>query len=334
MLGCSLRSDGLSEGDPSLVDGAVDSTSGTSDTAEAIPDGTSIFDADVEDSTAVDSTVADAKVDSTIVDAKVDTAVPPDTKPDVLPDVRDADAPADAGCKAPTPTANPCSEIAHLEALATGQTMDGRADDFCDVPYIDYDNSKGVIHDPDPVPPALQTTVRIRVAWSSYGLHAHVSVNDPKIQVVGASEVNLWQADSVEMYVAGYDALTGQFDGVTKDIGAAQMIFAPAAGATPTRAMYFYLGTAKGSPPGDRWFHRATTGGYELEIKLPWADLKPTSMAAPVAGKKIALSWGHNNKHDDAKVFSVFRVKSPGPAGSCTQPFCDDRWWCTPILNP
>ncbi len=307
--GCSINSAGLDD-ERSFSDGVVEDTA-TRDTTVPAADGAPIFDAEVEDGT----------LEATI-DGAPDTRAS-DAKPDAIPD---------AGCGAPPPTANPCSELPHREALATGQTMDGRAEDFCDVPYADFDNWSGVIRDPDPTPMPVRTTMRIRAAWSSFGLHLHLSLRDDKIQV--APDLNLWQGDSAEIYVAGYDALTGAFDDITKDPGAKQIIFAPGAGATPTRAYNFYGGAPRGGPLPDRWFHRNTGAGYDLELRLPWGDLKPLTMAAPTAGKRVALTFAFNQKQDGQKAFAVYQVKTTTPFSSCTQPFCDDRFWCTPILNP
>lgn len=302
--GCSIDSAGLDD-ERSFTDGVIEDTgAGAVDTSVPAADSAPIVDTRGEDS---------------VVEVAVDSSA------------KDADA-ADAGCGAPTPTANPCSELTRREQLASGQTMDGRADDFCDVPYVDFNNWMGVIRDPSAIPTSLQSTMRVRAAWSSFGLHLHLSLRDDKIQV--APDLMLWQGDSAEIYVAGYDALTGAFDNITKDVGAHQIIFAPSVGATPTRAVYFYGGTARGGPPLDRWFARNTGGGYDLEVRLPWGDLKPTSHAAPTAGKRVALTFGFNQKQDAQKAFAIHQVKTTTPFGPCSQPYCDDRLWCTPILNP
>jgi hypothetical protein len=340
LSGCSLDAAGLvpDEENP-LTDSTVESDSASVDDTTMIfptddgvvPDSTSPTDSTSADSVAVDTTVADTfKPDTFVADTfKPDTIVP-DTIVDTF----------DAGCVA-LPIATPCANLPHYEKLAVlgaaGQTMDGRADDFCDVPFVVFDNSTGIVKDPNPTPAEARTTMTIRAAWSTFGLHLHLAVKDPKVIVTPYSNDNLFEADSVEVYTAGYDALTGAFDGMTKDLGAQQIIIAPTnpEGTVMTRGVYFFSGTRKGSPSIDRWAARNTAEGYEIEMRVPWADLKPSGMPAPTAGKKIALTFAFNNKTDTTKAFSVFQVKPVAtPVTGCTQPFCDDRYWCTPTLDP
>lgn len=286
---------------------------------------------------------SDVGVDALAVDTSVDTSVVVDGGADV-PVATDTfvpegatDAVTDSGvtCKAPKGDLAPCTSIPSYEALATGQVLDGKADDFCDLPFVDFDNTKGAIKAPDPIPGGANVITRIRVAWSSYGLHAHLSVKDDKPFVYPGTDGLLWQGDSVEIYAAGTDALTGSFDGTSKDRGAQQIVFAPPNGSTPTRAQYFYVGTPGGSPPALLWAARLTTSGYDVELRIPWADLQASAVAA---GRKIALTFAMNNKYDatKAQAFSTFQVKSPLPSPStCTsgvQAYCDDRVWCTPTL--
>lgn len=314
MVGCSLQSDGLD----------TDESFQTSDASRIDASAPVLDDGALETLAPMDSFVEtdSAVVDSTAGDTRLDTS-------------------SDAGCAAAPATATPCDKLPARQALATGQTLDGRADDFCDVPYVDFANGVGAVRDPNPTPTEAQTTMRIRVAWSTFGVHAHVAVRDSKLLVaMPATEKFLFYGDSIEIYVAGYDALTGSFDGATKDYGAQQIIIAPptADGTVGTRATYFYGAVgAKGSPLSDRWFSRVTAEGYEIELRLPWADLKPAAMPVPVAGKKIALTWAFNNKYDAAKqqAFSVFQARPVGipPVPACGQPYCDDRMWCTPTLQ-
>jgi hypothetical protein len=337
LSGCSLDAAGLvpDEENP-LTDSTVESDSASVD------DTTMIFPTDEgvapDSGSPPDSSSPDVPppMDSAAVDTSVGDTFKPDTfKPDTL--VADT---FDAGCVA-LPIATPCANLPHYEKLAVlgaaGQTMDGRADDFCDVPFVVFDNSTGVVRDPNPTPAEARTTMTIRAAWSSFGLHLHVTVKDPKVIVTPYSNDNLFEGDSVEVYTAGYDALTGVFDGTTKDLGAQQIIIAPTnpEGTVMTRGVYFFSGTRKGSPSIDRWAARNTAEGYEIEVRIPWADLKPSGMPAPTAGKKIALTFAFNNKTDTTKAFSVFQTKPVAtPVTGCTQPYCDDRYWCTPTLDP
>jgi hypothetical protein len=303
--GCSLNSAGTAES----VD-FVDASGGT----------------DVTVSTDTGVTPVDTLV---LDDTASEDAFVADTEPaDIAPDVPVC-PPAKGGAK-------PCDEIEHREELATGQTMDGAPDDFCDVKYVDFDNSKGAIRAPSPTPSDAITTMRIRVAWSSFGIHAHLAVKDPLLLPrKPTSDTSVFLGDSVEIYIAGHTGLTGAFDNMSRDLGAQQIIFTAPDATTPSRAMYFYMGAATGSPPSFLWTARITSTGYDVELRIPWADLKPPS--TPASGKRIALSWAFNNKYDstEPQAFSVFQLKPPPSSSSCSgdaQPFCDDRLWCTPQL--
>lgn len=271
--------------------------------------------------------------DATADDAAVDTAAE-DVQLDAAPEVIDV-----GPCPAGKAGATPCDTIPHLEALATAQVMDGAPDDFCGIAYVDFDNSKGAIRDPSSIGGSAQTTMRIRVAWSSYGLHAHLAVKDDDILPhKPLTDDRVYLGDSVEVYVAGHDQLTGAFDGATKDFGAQQIIFTAPDTTTMSRAVYFYSGTPSSSPDINRWKARLTSAGYEIELRLPWGELKHSSMTTPTKGSRIALTWAFNNKFNttDPHAFAVFQVKTPFPTmTSCpggAQPFCDDRLWCTPAL--
>ncbi len=181
--------------------------------------------------------------------------------------------------------------------------------------------------------------MRIRVAWSSFGLHAHLGVKDPNVLPYTGGDALVFYGDSIEIYVAAYDALTGAFDGTAKDVGAQQIVFGATDGTIASRATYLFMGGSRGSPPSLVWYARQTASGYDIELRIPWADLKPVSMAAPTSGSHIALTSALNSKYNstDPQAFSAFQVKSPYPtptscASTDPQPFCDDRLWCTPVL--
>jgi hypothetical protein len=110
--------------------------------------------------------------DIALVDANVapsDTAVDRDTgifavEDAAIDDSSPPDAVTDAGCPAAKAGAKPCEEIPAREALATGQVLDGKPDDFCDVPYVDFDNGKGAIRTP-----TTRAVPRRRCAFASRG---------------------------------------------------------------------------------------------------------------------------------------------------------------------
>jgi len=305
--GCSLQSAGTAEPIELLDDASTDTT----------VERDTLFPAN-------DTATEDAQLDTIAEDAQLDAA------PEVI----------DVGtCPAGKAGAKPCDEIPHLEGLATAQVMDGAPDDFCGIPYVDFDNSKGAIRDPASITGPAQTTMRIRVAWSSFGLHAHLAVKDDSLLPhKPLTDDRVYLGDSVEIYVAGHDMMTGAFDGATKDFGAQQIIFTAPDTTTMSRAVYFYGGTPKSSPDINRWKARLTSAGYEIELRLPWGELKHSSMMTPSTGSRIALTWAFNNKYNttDPQAFSVFQVKTPyptvTPCPGTAQPFCDDRLWCTPAL--
>ncbi len=320
---CALRTEGTAIDEaPGVEVGAEDSSS----------DSTIAPGEDVGAETVPEDFGTDAAVDSTIateagIDASADTT---DDARDSATDTRDA-APDAAPC-VPVPTTKLCTEIEHLESLATAQVLDGTPDEFCGASYYEFDNSSGESTDPSPVPIEAKTIVKTRVAWSTFGLHLHLAVADPMLWT-HADPQYIWQGDSVELYVAGFATLTGRFD-ATNDVGAMQVVLTPVANALPARAEIFFAGARQGSLPTEQWKIRNVATGYEVEVRIPWAFIGGTAIAA---GKSIGFTMAVNQKWNTTirHTFSLWKQKvinsSPCPGG-VGNAYCDDRTWCTPKL--
>ncbi|MEO7095345.1 MAG: sugar-binding protein [Polyangiales bacterium] len=263
----------------------------------------------------------------------IDTALtedshdPADVAPDVVvtddgtPDTSDT-----APCTAKT--GDFCKDIS---PLAGAQVIDGKDDDFCGVEQTTFDVRTGAFTDPMEAGAYVTAVARVRAAWSTTGMHFHFSVQDATYFPTPTSRPH-WQGDSVELFIAGHNVLTGAYDGVI-DRGAMQLIFVPPSSAgVPARAGIYYKGGTTMELPSAMWLAREVPGGYEIEVGLPWDFIGGTPPYA--AGKKIGIDFAVNDVVDNGRsqfFYSVYRVVAP-PAGSCGVPFCDDRVWCKPPL--
>jgi hypothetical protein len=249
-----------------------------------------------------------------------------DARAETTADVVDSTVEADAPCT--TKTGDFCKDIS---PLGGEQIIDGRADEFCGVDETVFDVHTGDFTDPKIAPAYVTAVARVRVAWSKVGLHFHFSVKDATFFPTPTSRPH-WQGDSIELFIAGHDILTGTYDGVI-DKGAMQIVFVPASGTVPARAGIYYNGDNKSELPGAFWTTREIAGGYEIEVGLPWDSIGGIPPYA--VGKKIGIDFAVNDVIDADRTqyfYSVYRVVT-APLPSCEVPYCDDRVWCKPPLG-
>jgi hypothetical protein len=307
MVGCGLSDVGGLGGSTSLGDSdVVDSGSG--------------FDA-----TRVDSgTNADTFADETS-DLGADTATAPDTA--------DTKIDVDAGCP-PIPEPDACKSVPRLVAP---QVIDGEAGDFWCIPTTSFTIGSAAATDPKPPPPGLSEQVHTRAAWTGEGLAIHVHVVDPNVVVAPITDPNLYDADAVEVFVSGTNALTGTFDGVA-DPGAMQIIATPETASVPGRAKIYQSGD-KGPLDAAYFATKLTTDGYSIELGLPWSLIRGAGTLGSSIALDVAIDVDDDATHAITRqVWAVWKQKSvPGTsacAGTTTSwAWCDDRSWCTPSLE-
>jgi hypothetical protein len=288
-----------------------------------------------------------------------DTA-PPDTSSESDatgdPDTGELDSPVDSPNEPPIDApkdvdSGPCPVLGGGDACArvskftaATQVLDGAGDEFCDVPAMEFEVNGCPTMLPAE-PPTLPERVFLRIAWSTDAFHFHVHVVDPSV-VVNPNAGDLYDGDSVEIYVAGAsgDKLTGSYDG-TNDGGAIQIVLAPPGAGFPTRGQAFFNpgnGAHTNAPISPSIFAgRLVADGYEIELRFPWV-----AFAEPaVPGNKIGFDFAINAQvNSDAggrelqciisDVFVDGEAACGYPSGTPAQPWCDDRAWCQPVLQP
>lgn len=210
------------------------------------------------------------------------------------------------------------------------QVVDGVGDEFCDIRATKLVASAGALMTPSPAPSGIDTVVWTRIAWSPVALHIHVRVDQASVFAPTATE-DIWDGDSIELFVSGAATLTGAYPS-TSDPGTFQIIAAPP-GATAARARI--SGSVTYLDPA-HFAGRLTATGYELELRIDWADLETT----PASGKHIGFDIGVDVRQTSGsarKIQSFFGYNPVAGSTSCgattAHPSCDDRTWCTPALD-
>jgi hypothetical protein len=250
------------------------------------------------------------------------------------------DARSDAACELPL-GGNACMQVPHFVGQ---QVVDGYDTDFCNIPGTAFAYTSGLLITQANLPPitlagGTPDSAVIRVAWSTDALHVFVHVIDPS-WVVPPPEAGVAECSSVEIYVAGTAALTGDYNG-TNDGGAIQVILS----APPTQGQAFY-NTAAGDSVGHRsvmldpslYAGVATSDGYSVELLLPWSALAETIAPGAQIAFDVAFDVEDTPDAGGRQYQSIYTCNSvEAGAPSCgtlmPEPWCDDRTWCTPTLQ-
>jgi hypothetical protein len=207
------------------------------------------------------------------------------------------------------------------------QVLDGSPDEFC-VPSMTFAlNDAGWVN---PVYMATRpTVVTARVGWSVEALHVHMHVDDPAIysSLIAA---NKWDGDSVQVFLAGTDLLTGLYTG-TQDGGATHIVAAP----DGTAIELFETTTTPVARTLAGVSSRFVTGGYEVELMIPWASTANLRSSGASFGFNLGATADDTGGGIELEGMLANNAVSL-PAAACTStatPGCDDRTWCTPTLE-
>lgn len=255
---------------------------------------------------------------------------------------------------APPKGGNPCFFIPRLGAA---QNVDGRDDELCGVAEHVFVAAQGVATTVDSVPaslpPGLDTTARVRVAWSpsaspQAGLHVFVHVDKSPVIVAPAGEA-LYLYDAVELFASGTSPqyLTGRYGGeATSDRGAIHVVISPpgAAGEPGRASLYQVDGPKVGDLLSTQFATRLVPGGFDVEVGLDWGTLGLAVAPSPgvLAGFDFGLDLRTTTSDGgSSRVQSYFFMRDitlpPPPDSACPAgqraPFCDDRLWCMPTLQ-
>lgn len=263
----------------------------------------------------------------------------------------EAGAGSDAGGSSGKPdggSTRTCMQMGGLDACqslprfsASPQVVDGVGDEFCNLPAMVVEEADCATTSPAGHP-AWPGKVTLRVGWSGAALHVHVHVEDSAI-IVQPDRARLWDGDAVEIFIAGASgsALHGAFNG-TNDGGAVQLVFTPPSNLFGARGEAFLSRFGAHTALDAALFAgRLVPGGYEIELRYPWASTADT----PAAGKRVAFDLALNAQDQGSAggrefqclISAVFvdGAEACGlAAGKPAEPYCDDRTWCQPTLDP
>jgi hypothetical protein len=233
-------------------------------------------------------------------------------------------------------TATPCASIPNL--IVT-QTIDGKGDEFCDIPafHLNAETAKalGKVLAGHATP---TEDAAIKVAWTAAGLAVFIEVADVSVQSVSPVAANqaidkVYQGDSIELFVASSNDVKG-FPGADSNT---LHITIPAEGpavvvkTTGTEVTHSAWATSQ-------YKQLKTTTGYTIEAQIPWPG------NAPSTGSLVRFDIGLNSADksfggvDDMRDGQLLYYVGTVATSSCqasdgTVPFCDDRTWCTTLLQ-
>ena len=233
-------------------------------------------------------------------------------------------------------TAAPC---ASLPNLVVTQTLDGKGDEFCDIPafHLNAETAKalGKVIASHATPTEDAT---IKVAWSAAGLAVFIEVADASVQTVSSVAANqaiekVYQGDSIELFLASSSDAKG-FPGADSNTlhitipadGPAVVVQTTSTGVTHT------------AWAASQYKQVRTAAGYAIEAEIPWPGNAPTT------GALVRFDIGLNSADksfggvDDMRDGQLLYYLGQVATSSCqasdgTVPFCDDRTWCTTLLQ-
>jgi hypothetical protein len=235
-----------------------------------------------------------------------------------------------------TSTVNPCTSIPKLTGT---QTVDGKGDDFCQVPSFQFDvTNNAKVNNYNNVPLSQFETVTGQVAWSSAGFSAFFDVKDASVQTVNMADATqaigkIYQGDSIEIMISSNNNVTG----LTGTDNNSLHVIIPADGPAVSVKTSNSSGASSGTHTAllSSQYAQVKTGtGYAVEVQLPWPG------GTPSVGAQIRFDLSLNSAD---KIFGtiddmrdgqlLYYVGTVSGTTTCqskegTVPFCDDRTWC------
>jgi hypothetical protein len=233
-------------------------------------------------------------------------------------------------------TAAPCTS---LPDLVVTQTLDGKGDEFCDIPAfnLNADTAKAagkvIVHNATPTEDAT-----VKVAWSQAGLAVLVEVADASVQTVNAASSKdavdkVYQGDSIELFLASSNDVKG-FPGSDSN---ALHVTIPADGPAVV-VKTTSTGITHTAWQASQYKQVKTATGYTIEAQLPWPGSVPSTGALvrfDIGLNSADKSFGGvDDMRDGQLILYVGQVATSScQASDGTVPFCDDRTWCTTLLQ-
>ena len=232
--------------------------------------------------------------------------------------------------------ANSGNYCACMPKFVGTQVVDGAGDEFSALAPMTFTLSTAPYINPSRAA-SLPERVTLRAGWSDVALHVHVHVDDPSINP--DSSATLWNGDNVQLFVAPTDILTGTYTG-TEDGGAIHVLISAPSATDVSRATVIYQNGVSTNTPfvtGVFAGHRVT-GGYEIEAQLQWLPVANPRHSGARIGFDLVVGAASDPSQGLALEGGLanLAVSAASPAcdlGGRVQPGCDDRTWCTPVLE-
>lgn len=257
-----------------------------------------------------------------------------------------------AQCKLPPPgscdraaTVSPCDGLPRFTGT---QIVDGKDDDFCDVPYYEITpqdagfvaTASGAVTTPTS---SMVSKTRMRVAWSPGFLHAHMHVTDPLINS-GTS----YDGDNVQFFLSSAvptnSAITatcasGSIKSADRTKGLQQLFFLPPEATAQGGGAARLIARCNNYDATEMdWTVRAVEDGYELEFKYPWVAAYSPQVAQAEIGFDVLIGVNDRANLEGAQYqYGLFMAA--GTSSSCTAQnasskglWCDASLWCRPQL--
>jgi hypothetical protein len=232
-------------------------------------------------------------------------------------------------------TAKPCTG---LPAFTGTQVLDGKDDDFCNVPSFELSftnaaSNGGKVKVYNGSGGSYPERAVARVAWDSAGIHAFIHVIDPKFVPATALDT-IYNADGVELLFTS--TTSGLSGGTSQDSGLAlHVIVSP-----PFAARSKASGTngTQEALPASQFSAGTESAGYKVELNLPWPGTPPTAGSQIKFDMELNSADGNSTAGDagprDAQAI-LYLGSDPGgsPCAGELFPYCDDRLWCSTTLQ-
>jgi hypothetical protein len=246
----------------------------------------------------------------------------------------------DAGGSDRPPTSCPIAAelaalCAELRAFDGPFVVDGLGDEFCRIrdgrpatPPRRFSIARASATDPSP-PPALPQQVEVRAGLSSFGAHVFVQVRgDPRVIVDRDDPTS---ADAVEIFLRGRrDELVGDLE---RD-AALHLVIAPDDGGAAIGLRYLE-GRPRASLLSSSFAARRVSGGYEVELHLPWSEIGEAVSPGMLIGFDVAIDVKDDERAPGRQARAYLHLEPLAGSAPCTalgaarpEPWCDSRTWC------
>ncbi|MEK7276410.1 MAG: sugar-binding protein [Chloroflexota bacterium] len=208
----------------------------------------------------------------------------------------------------------------HADRLPAPPAIDGRADDWNDLPYAISD----AVYKPDNVSGPGDNSANFAVGWDADFLYTVAFVTDEAL-VQTQHGALIFKGDSLELMLDG--DLAGDFDDAHLSADDFQLGLSPGnltTGNPPAQSYQWYPADRAGAPPGVAVAAAPLDSGYVVEAAIPWSVFNRSPTAGDHFG--FALSVSDNDTPGTAEQQSLISIVG-------TRKLTDPTTWGTLILD-